>query len=253
MLAIIGGTGLSDLESFKHVSEEGIKTVYAESEVRVCRLALDDREFFFIPRHGQAHSIPPHMINYRANISALSQLGVKNIVAVNAVGGIHENMGPGSFSVPKQIIDYSHGRESSFFESNLNEVTHIDFTHPYDEKLRQALLDAAELSKINSNGERRIMDGGVYACTQGPRLETAAEIIRLQRDGCDMVGMTAMPEAALARELGIAYCSLALSVNWAAGLADELITMDEIRRVLQEGMGFVELLLENLVRSVDDE
>ena len=132
-------------------------------------------------------------------------------------------------------------------------VSHIDFTYPYDQKLRHALLDAAAPAGIDSNGELRIMDGGVYACTQGPRLETAAEIIRLQRDGCDMVGMTAMPEAALARELGIAYASLALSVNWAAGLSDELITMEEIGRVLQEGMGFVEQLLENLVRSVADD
>ncbi|MBT3529937.1 MAG: S-methyl-5'-thioinosine phosphorylase [Gammaproteobacteria bacterium] len=250
MLAVIGGTGLSDLESFKHISEEGIKTIYAETEVQVRRLVFEGCEFLFIPRHGHSHSIPPHLINYRANISALAQLDVKNIVAVNAVGGIHGNLGPGSFAIPNQIIDYSHGREGTYSVGGGEDVNHIDFTYPYDENLRQILLTAANQANKKSKTQHQIMDGGVYACTQGPRLETAAEITRLERDGCDMVGMTGMPEAALARELGIAYGSLALSVNWAAGLSEELITMTEIQLVLEEGMGFVSQLLENVITSI---
>ena len=250
MLAIIGGTGLSDLESFEHISEEAIKTPYAKTKVHVLRLVFEGCEFLFIPRHGQGHSIPPHLINYRANISALSQLDVKNIVAVNAVGGIHGNLGPGSFAIPNQIIDYSYGREGTYFVGGKEQVSHIDFTNPYDESLRQVLLEAANHTNKNSKIQHQIMGGGVYACTQGPRLETAAEIIRLERDGCDMVGMTGMPEAALARELGIAYGSLALSVNWAAGLSEELITMPEIQRVLEEGMGFVSQLLENVITGI---
>lgn len=249
MLAIIGGSGLSNLDGFEKIEERAVDTPYAGDKVVVNLLAFGDAQFAFLPRHGAQHVIPPHKVNYRANIWALSQVGVKQIVAINAVGGIHGKLAPGSFAVPDQLIDYSFGRDGTFFETNLKQVTHIDFSHPYTESLRQQLLHAINQANRQAKIQRSVMDGGVYACTQGPRLETAAEIQRLQRDGCDMVGMTAMPEAALARELNIAYACLALSVNWAAGLSDELISLDEIHRVLAEGMDFVAAVLKDVVQE----
>lgn len=249
MLAIIGGSGLSNLDGFEQIEERAVETPYGSDKPVVQLLALDGVRFAFLPRHGKGHVIPPHKVNYRANIWALSQLGVKQIVAINAVGGIHSNLAPGSFAVPNQLIDYSVGRDGTFFETNLEQVTHIDFTHPYTERLRQHLLHAVNRSNDQVESRRAVMDGGVYACMQGPRLETAAEIQRLQRDGCDMVGMTAMPEAALARELDIAYGCLALSVNWAAGLSDELISLEEIFQVMAEGMDFVAAVLKEVVRE----
>lgn len=249
MLAIIGGSGLSDLDGFEQIEHRAVETPYASDKPVVQLLALDGIQFAFLPRHGTGHVVPPHKINYRANIWALSQVGVRQIVAINAVGGIHSNLAPGNFAVPAQLIDYSFGRDGTFFDTNLKHVTHIDFTHPYTQSLRQQLLHAVNQANNQVESRRAVMDGGVYACMQGPRLETAAEIQRLQRDGCDMVGMTAMPEAALARELDIAYGALALSVNWAAGLSDELISLEEIHRVLAEGMGFVGAVLKDVVRE----
>lgn len=249
MLAIIGGSGLSSLDSFEQLEQRAVDTPYASDKVVVSLLAFGDRQFAFLPRHGKQHVIPPHKVNYRANIWALSQLGVKQVVAINAVGGIHDELAPGSFAVPDQLIDYSFGRDGTFFETDLEQVTHIDFSHPYTQSLRQLLLRAVNQANSQLQTQRGVLDGGVYACTQGPRLETAAEILRLRRDGCDMVGMTAMPEAALARELDIAYACLALSVNWAAGLSDELISLDEIHRVLADGMDFVAAVLKSVVRD----
>jgi 5'-deoxy-5'-methylthioadenosine phosphorylase len=247
MLAIIGGTGLSELEGFEQLSFEMVKTPFAADKVKVGRCSSEQQEFLFLPRHGCKHQIPPHKVNYRANIWALSELGVKEIVAVNAVGGIHNDLPPGSFAVPDQLIDYCYGRDSTFFEDGLEQVSHIDFTHPYSENIRQHILQAAHLVNKRQGSHQAIMEGGTYACTQGPRLETAAEVRRLQQDGCDMVGMTGMPEAALARELNIDYASFALSVNWGAGLSDELITLDEIHVVLQSSIGFVMDVLKEII------
>ena len=249
MLGIIGGSGLSSLDGFEQVEQRVLDTPYSSDKLVVSLLAFADTQFAFLPRHGEQHVIPPHKVNYRANIWALSQLGVKRVVAINAVGGIHEALAPGNFAVPDQLIDYSFGREGTFFETDLEQVTHIDFTHPYTQDLRQQLLGAVSQANSQLQARRGVMDGGVYGCTQGPRLETAAEILRLRRDGCDMVGMTAMPEAALARELDIAYACLALSVNWAAGLSEELISLDEIHRVLADGMDFVAAVLKAVVRD----
>ena len=201
----------------------------------------------FLPRHGQDHVIPPHKINYRANIWALMQLGVTQIISINAVGGIHKNLAPGNFAVPDQLIDYTTGRESTFYEEDLKEVIHTDFTYPYTEELRRLILTSASAIKKDEHAQRFVMNTGVYGCTQGPRLETAAEINCLKQDDCDMVGMTGMPEAALARELGISYAALALSVNWAAGLSGNIISLNEIHQVLDDGMGYVTALLQHLV------
>lgn len=247
MLAIIGGTGLSELQGFEQLEKIALKTPYACSKVRVVRVGSGGKEFIFLPRHGADHKIPPHKINYRANIAALSELDVTEIVAVNAVGAIHGDLLPGSVAVPDQIIDYSYSRDVSFYDGKLKTVHHIDFTNPYSEPIRQRILQAAEAVNSRSITSCEIMASGTYACTQGPRLETAAEIRRLAQDGCDMVGMTGMPEASLARELEVEYASLALSVNWAAGLSEDPITLEDIHAVLENGMEFVSAVINEIV------
>lgn len=246
MLAVIGGTGLSQMSGFEPIGQKRVATPYSEKRVPIELFQSRHGPIAFLPRHGKKHVIPPHRINYRANVWALHKLGVKQVIAINAVGGIHENLGPGDFAVPDQIIDYTYGRAGTFFEDNLKSVTHIDFTNPFTESLRQTLLDCVHAANQAKHGNRLVMDGGVYACMQGPRLETAAEVSKLRGDGSDLVGMTAMPEAALMRELEIEYAILALSVNWAAGLYHEEISMDAIATVVDEGMEFVMTVLETL-------
>ena len=250
MLAIIGGTGLSELEGFEQLEKVAVKTSYGLAKVRLVRIGSGDKEFIFLPRHGAGHKIPPHKINYRANIAALSDLGVTAIVAINAVGAIHGDFLPGSVAVPDQLIDYSYSRDVSFFDGKLKIVHHIDFTNPYSEPIRQRILEAMESVNFHSKTDFKVMAGGTYACTQGPRLETAAEVRRLAQDGCDMVGMTGMPEASLARELEIEYASLALSVNWAAGLSEVPITLDDIHEVLEGGMEFVSAVITEIVQRI---
>jgi 5'-methylthioinosine phosphorylase len=228
MIGVIGGTGLTEPVFLRNVQILSVLTPWADVAVDVTTGTVGSHPVAFIARHGRGHKVPPHRVNYRANLWALQQAGVRALIGVNAVGGIHARTGPGALAVPSQIIDYTWGREHTFFAEGLDVVTHVDFTKPYDEGMRQLLLCSA--------GDVQVWDGGVYACTQGPRLESAAEVCRLQRDGCDMIGMTGMPEAALARELGLPYACLALSVNWAAGLTDEAISMEAIGRVLQTGM-----------------
>jgi 5'-methylthioinosine phosphorylase len=201
------------------------------------------REVMFLARHGHPHRLPPHKVNYRANLWALKQAGAEVILAVNAVGGIHPDMGTGHFCVPHDLVDYTSGREHTFFADDLEQVTHIDFSHPYSEPLRARLIAA-----LAAEGYA-FSDFGVYGCTQGPRLETAAEIIRLERDGCDIVGMTGMPEAALARELELEYACLALVVNPAAGKSDAVISMVEIEQALHDGIGKVKATLARVLSA----
>ena len=243
MIGVIGGTGLSEPNFLNDIQMQQVSTPYDHQAVQILTGTLQGKAVAFVPRHGRGHSVPPHRVNYRANLWALQAIGVTAVIGVNAVGGIHSETGPGKLAVPDQIIDYSWGREHTFFADGLDAVTHIDFTHPYDSALRQLLIDAGK--------EYDLWPMGVYGCTQGPRLESAAEIQRLLRDGCDMVGMTGMPEAALARELGLAYACLALSVNWAAGLSEELITMESIERVLSIGMGKVIDVLQKTIVAFD--
>lgn len=241
-LAIIGGSGLNELQGLEDVQRKTVETRYGIAEVT--QGLLKGKPVTFLARHGDGHVLPPHGINYRANIAALRDLGVKRVVACNAVGGIHQDMGPGKIVVPDQIVDYSYGREHTFSEKG--DVIHIDFTYPYDETLRSSLLDSLvrlEIPHVNF---------GVYACTQGPRLETSAEIKRLKRDGCDLVGMTAMPEAALAREAGLAYASLCLVANWGAGLTDNLITMEEILQTIASGVKQIHRVMSDFVPQQGD-
>jgi 5'-methylthioinosine phosphorylase len=238
MLAIIGGSGLTALHGLQIKRLQMQKTPYGEPSGPLTFGILNEKEVVFLPRHGNPHMIPPHKVNYRANVWALRENGVKNIIAVNAVGGITQEMYPGRLVIPSQIIDYTWGRNHTYFEDDINEVTHVDFTHPYNENLRQALIKASRKIKCNCH------DGGTYGATQGPRLETAAEISKMEQEGCDLVGMTGMPEAALARELELNYASVCLVANWAAGKSDDIITMDIIEKNLHDGIKKVCNLLE---------
>ncbi len=238
-LAVIGGTGLSDFDEVQWLEAIRPQTQFGQpsAEIKRGRLPGAAEEFFFLPRHGGDHSIAPHKINYRANIAALQAVGVTEVFAVNAVGGLSTAMGPEALVVPDQIIDYTSARENSFFDGVAGPLDHIDFTDPYHPATRQRLLSAAKALDVDC------LDGGVYGATQGPRLETAAEVRRCRNDGCDLVGMTGMPEAALARELKLDYASLCLVVNWGAGMTELPITLEEIHRVVERGMSKVKAVL----------
>jgi 5'-methylthioadenosine phosphorylase/5'-methylthioinosine phosphorylase len=240
-IAIIGGTGLSQIDGLQILEKKQLTTPFGSPSANYLLGQMNDTNVIFLARHGNPHIIPPHKINYCANIWGLKELGIKQIVAVAAVGGITTAMHPGRIVIPEQIIDYSYGRKHSFFEKNLDQVVHIDFTYPYSETLRNQLRSAAQLAHLD------IHSGGVYGCTQGPRLETAAEISRMKRDGCDLVGMTGMPEAALARELEIEYAACAVVANWAAGKTAGEISMSDIEQNLKQGMTDVAVLLEKLI------
>lgn len=248
MLGIIGGSGLTQLSSLEITRREVVRTPYGEPSGALTFGALDGHEVVFIARHGYGHTIPPHAVNYRANVWAMHAQGVSGLASVASVGGIRADLKPGVLAVPHQIIDYTYGREHTFFDGPEQPVTHIDFTQPYCQSLREELLQAAARDKIS------IVDGGVYGATQGPRLETAAEVNRLERDGADMVGMTGMPEAALAREMGLCYASVTVVANWAAGRGDstEAINLDAIRTSLEGAMVKVRALLARLVDNHAD-
>jgi 5'-deoxy-5'-methylthioadenosine phosphorylase len=242
MLGIIGGSGASRLAALENTRRQVIRTPYGEPSGALTYGLLRGREVVFLARHGYDHTIPPHAVNYRANIWALAAQGVHAIVGIAAVGGIRSDLAPGAVAVPSQILDYTYGRRATFFDGSDDQVRHIDFTEPYTPAVRAALLQAGR------NAEEPIIDGGVYAAMQGPRLETAAEIDRLQRDGADMVGMTGMPEAALAREASLAYATLAVVVNWAAGRASSRsgIAVADIDAVLDVAMTRVARILMHL-------
>ncbi len=229
MIAIIGGSGLARLSTLQNTRRQVMRTPYGEPSGAMTFGTLAGHDVVFLARHGYGHTIAPHEINYRANIWALQALKVTGVIAVATVGGIRAEYGPGSLVVPDQIIDYTYSRKGTFFEGSELPVTHVDFTQPYAAAMRRRLLGGAAAC-----GET-IFDGGVYACTQGPRLETAAEIERLARDGADLVGMTGMPEAALAREAELDYAALAVVVNHAAGRGDsrDAIKLEQLEGALQ--------------------
>ncbi len=244
-LAIIGGTGLAALEGLEIVREARVETPFGAPSGPLRHGRLHGREVIFLARHGPDHTIPPHRINYRANLWALKECGATAVVAVAAVGGITHEAAPTRLVIPDQIIDYTWGRAHTFFEDNLTEVVHIDFTRPYDSALRRRLIEAAAAAGLD------VARHGTYGATQGPRLESAAEIDRMERDGCTIVGMTGMPEAALARELGLAYACCAVVANRAAGRggSDAPIEMAEIERNLVQGMAQVRRLLSQLLHQ----
>ena len=241
MLGVIGGTGLTQLETLKSTRRQIVRTPYGDASQPLIFGELSGCDVVFLARHGGGHTIPPHAVNYRANIWALHSVGVKNLLAIATVGGISSDLSAGEIVLPHQIIDYTHGRESTYHDGIELPVMHIDFTEPYSSALRAVCLQAA------SNIHIDLHDGGIYACAQGPRLETAAEINRFERDGATIVGMTGMPEAALARELGLRYAALCPVANQAAGRGDSAhgiryevmmqkleITMQKIRAMIEE-------------------
>ncbi len=235
-IAIIGGTGVESLALVDWSDGIFPTTPFGATSGPVASGTVRGRNVFFLNRHGSTH-IPPHEVNYRANIHALRELGADRVVAINAVGGIAADMRPGTLVIPDQLIDYTWGREHTFDEGGREALQHIDFTDPYDRGLRRALLDAAGMVGV------ACCETATYGVTQGPRLETAAEIGRMKRDGCDVVGMTAMPEAALAREAGLAYASICMVVNPAAGIGELPITLDMMRGILRREVDTVTGLL----------
>jgi len=243
-LAIIGGTGLSHLDTLEIIRREVVQTPYGEPSAPLVHGEIDGREIIFLPRHGYGHVIPPHKINYRANIWALNEAGVDFVLSVAAVGGIHNELVPKKLVIPDQLIDYTYSRITTYFEEGLTQVTHIDFSYPYSETLRQATIKACNELNIE------VATKATYAATQGPRLETAAEIDRLERDGCDIVGMTGMPEAALARELELSYACLAVVANAAAGRGEEDLTMEIIEDNLKIGMDNTRAVIAQLLKSL---
>ncbi len=247
MLAVIGGSGLTQLANLNVSHREVLRTPYGEPSGAVTFGQICGREVAFLARHGYGHTIPPHEVNYQANIWALCNRGVTRIVSVASVGCIRADLKPGDVVIPHQLIDYTWGRKSTFHEGPDRSVTHIDFTEPYDEALRRRLVAAARVAGI------AIFDGAVYAVTQGPRLETAAEINRLERDGADVVGMTGMPEASLARELGVPYAAINVVSNFAAGRGDSRkgVSFDAIQDELHESMEHVRCIIETMVDHGD--
>ncbi len=245
MIGIIGGTGLTTLKGLEIDDTQWIDTSYGEPSAAISLGRFGSQAIAFLARHGEPHQIPPHLVNYRANLEALRQSGVSHVIAVNAVGGIHESLGPAKIAVPDQIIDYTFGREHTIYDDSGKHLEHVDFTWPYSESIRQVLIAAARENHIE------VMPNGVYGATQGPRLETAAEIRKYRQEGCDMVGMTGMPEASIAREMGLQYGCIALSVNWAAGMTESIITMEEIQQAIDQGMDKVKTILESAIRLLD--
>jgi len=242
-LAIIGGTGLTSLPGLDISSREMVHTPWGEPSGPVVHGALNGIPVSFLPRHGHHHTIAPHKVNYRANIWALKELGIEQVIAVAAVGAIHPDVIAVNLAIPDQLIDYTWDRKHTFFEDQLQKVVHVDFTNPYDAQLRERLICAVQTTGIHT------YIGGTYGVTQGPRLETAAEIDRMEIEGCHMVGMTGMPEAVLARELGLAYAHCAVITNAAAGRGDSAITLELIEARLKGSMAQVKQLLEVLIKS----
>jgi 5'-methylthioadenosine phosphorylase len=242
MLGIIGGSGLTEFEGLAHTRRAAVHTPYGDASAALSFGRIGDEEIVFLARHGDKHTLAPHQVNYRANIWALKEQGARRVIAIATVGGIRKEFGPGTLVVPDQIIDYTWGRPSTFFEGAGKPVTHIDFTEPYSALLRARIIDAALAC-----GET-VAPRGVYAATQGPRLESAAEIDRLERDGADMVGMTGMPETALAREAGLEYAALAVVVNHAAGRGSSAkgISLEHLDAALRLAMARVRRILVKL-------
>ncbi|MDD5383894.1 MAG: S-methyl-5'-thioinosine phosphorylase [Gallionella sp.] len=248
MLAIIGGRGLTELASLEITHRQVMRTPYGEPSGAFLFGTLNQHEVIFLARHGFGHTIPPHLVNYRANLWALREQGVSNVVSIATVGGIRADLMPGTIVVPDQIIDYTHGRDATFYDTRDTTYTNANFTLPYCPKLRDQILRSANIV------QQPCVDGGVYAATQGPRLDSIAEINRYERDGADMVGMTGMPETALAMELGLNYAIIAVVVNYAAGRGDNKqgINMEQVNVTASEAMERVRSILECVVSCDGD-
>ena len=243
MIAVIGGSGLTQLANLEISSRKIVRTPFGEPSGPLTYGRMGTQEVVFLARHGYGHTLAPHEINYRANLWAIHQQNVTRVISVCTVGGIAPALGAGVIALPDQIIDYTWGRPSTFFDGAEQPVTHIEFTYPYDEETRRMAIAAARDAGVP------VVAGGTYAAMQGPRLETKAELDRLEGDGATMVGMTGMPEAALARELGLKYAALAVVVNPAAGrgASARTVSLDDLARVMEETMGGIRLIVAKMV------
>ncbi len=250
LTAVIGGSGFDTFDTL--VVNDAIfkETPYGSHSGPMLQGTLGDTPCLFLPRHGAGHYLPPHKVNYRANMWLLRELGVKKIIAFNVVGGITKKMSPDTIVIPDQLIDYTYGRDHTFYDGQQKQllgetfqnVEHVDFAEPFDQILRKKIIEFFRHANID------MVERGVYGCTQGPRLETVAEIERLKRDGCDIVGMTAMPEAILARELGMDYAAIVTVVNWSAGISDKPLSMIEIMDTVKKNMTKIKMLLPDLLQ-----
>lgn len=238
-VALVGGTGLTELDDYAETIE--METPYGLPSAPLRVVETSPVRVIFLPRHGNPHRFPPHRVNYRANMWALREAGADHVLAVYAVGGIHEPYRPAALALPDQLIDYSWGREHTYSDSDSAPLVHVDFTNPYEGPMRQTLLQAAQKSSLD------IVDGGCIGVFQGPRLESSAEVEKARRDGCDMAGMTALPETGLARELGLDYAGLAVISNWGAGVKNERLSEADIAETLQEPMARVRKLLKTVI------
>lgn len=247
MLAVIGGRGLTQLANLEITHRQVMRTPYGEPSGAFLFGTLNQHEVIFLARHGYGYTIPPHLVNYRANLWALREQGVTEVVSVATVGSIRADLSPGAIVLPDQVIDYTHGRDATYFDSRDKIYTNIDFTQPYSAELRKRILRAADMA------QQPCMDGGVYAATQGPRLDSIAEVNRYERDGADMVGMTGMPETALAMELDLRYAAIAVVANYAAGRGDSRlgINMENVNATASAAMVRVRSILECLVSCSD--
>jgi 5'-methylthioadenosine phosphorylase len=248
MIAVIGGSGLTQLANLEITRRQIVRTPYGEPSGHLTFGHIGEQEVVFLARHGYGHTLAPHEVNYRANLWAIHAQKVTRVIAIATVGGIAPSLGAGTIVVPDQIIDYTWGRPSTYFEGAEQPVTHVDFTYPYSEDMRRLALASAKEAGV------AVVDGGTYAAVQGPRLETKAEIDRLERDGATMVGMTGMPEAALARELGLGYAHLCVVVNPAAGrgASARTVSIEDIGRVIEESMGKIRSIVATMVRRHGD-
>lgn len=243
IFAVIGGSGLYGLAQEGECHTHLVDTPFGSPSSPIQEITYLGQKIFFLARHGSNHQVPPHKVNYRANIWALNSLGVNSIIAVNSVGALDVNLQPGTLLLPDQLIDYSWGRVNSFYDDDFSFDKHVDFTWPFDTQLKDELTALANAAGIEHE------QSGCIAVTQGPRLETAAEVRKYIADGCTLVGMTSMPEAVLARELGLAYACIALVVNAAAGLSEGEISLQQIENALDQGMGRVKNWLEAIFAS----
>ncbi len=247
MLAVIGGRGLTQLANLKITHQQVMRTPYGEPSGAFLFGTLNEHEVIFLARHGYGHTIPPHLVNYRANLWVLREQGASKIISVATVGGIRADLKPGVIVVPDQIIDYTHGRDATFFEARDRPFSNADFTFPYSASLRNSILRSAQSAR------QPCLDGGVYAATQGPRLDSIAEINRYERDGADMVGMTGMPETALAKELELDYAAIAVVANYAAGRGDSAagINIESVKITASAAMERVRTIIERVVSDDD--
>ncbi|WP_040347029.1 S-methyl-5'-thioadenosine phosphorylase [Anaeroglobus geminatus] len=245
LIAIIGGTGVCDVKMLNNVRQERLPTFYGM--IHYLRGTYGSKEIIFLPRHGKAHSIPPHLINYRANILGLKKLGVTAVFSTTAVGTMTRKYKPGDFVLPDQFIDFTHSRHESFFDGGANGVVHVDMTTPYCPKVREAVCKAAAALKYP------VHNGGTYACTEGPRFETPAEIKMLSRLGGDLVGMTTVPEVCLAKEAELCYATVSMITNYAAGVSEQVQTHAEVNECMEDNAKRIQTLLMRAIELYGDD